>query len=141
HAPAAAHLRFASRHRRRRLRAGIAAAAMLAVVAAAPLVLRPRDGRVEIHAIDVGQGDAFAIRTPAGRWLLVDAGPRTPRTDAGRDRIVPYLLRRGARRIEALILTHPDADHIGGATAVLDAFDTGLVLDPGLPAGKDMFID
>jgi competence protein ComEC len=123
------------------LRNGIATAASLALLAWAPLVLRSTDDVVEIHAIDVGQGDAFAIRTPAGRWLLVDTGPRTARGDAGRDRVVPYLLGRGARRLEALILTHPDADHIGGAEAVLEAFETGIVIDPGLSAGKDIFID
>lgn len=141
HAPDAAHARFARRHVRRRLRNGIAAAAAVALLAWSPLVLRPRNDGVEIHAIDVGQGDAFAIRTPGGRWLLVDTGPRTPRGDAGRDRVVPYLLARGARRLDALILTHPDADHIGGAEAVLEAFEVGLVIDPGLPAGKDIFID
>ncbi|HSJ05883.1 MAG TPA: ComEC/Rec2 family competence protein [Longimicrobiales bacterium] len=123
-----------------RLRTLAAAATAIAVVAWAPL-LRPRDGSLAIHAIDVGQGDAFAVRTPRGRWILVDAGPRTMHTDAGRDRVVPFLLRGGARRVDALVLTHPDGDHIGGAAAVLDAFDVGLVIDPGLPAGKDMFID
>jgi competence protein ComEC len=123
------------------LRNGIAGAAALALLAWAPFLLRSNDGGVEIHAIDVGQGDAFAIRTPAGRWLLVDTGPRSARGDAGRDRVVPYLLGRGARRLEALILTHPDADHIGGAAAVLEAFDVGIVIDPGLVAGKDIFID
>jgi competence protein ComEC len=45
------------------------------------------------------------------------------------------------QRLEALILTHPDADHIGGAAAVLESFDVDAVIDPGLPAGKDMYID
>jgi competence protein ComEC len=125
HEPEIAHLRHARRHIRRRLRAGIAAAAGLAALASAPLLLGGRRDYIEIHAIDVGQGDAFAIRTPAGRWLLVDAGPRTASRDAGRDRVVPYLLARGARRLDALILTHPDADHIGGAEAVLEAFVPG----------------
>jgi competence protein ComEC len=141
HASQTVHDQFARRHTRRWLRNGIAVAASLALLAWAPLVLRSTSGGLEIHAIDVGQGDAFAIRTPAGRWLLVDTGPRTARGDAGRDRVVPYLLGRGARRLEALILTHPDADHIGGAEAVLEAFDTGIVIDPGLVAGKDIFVD
>ena len=123
------------------LRVGVAAAAAVVLVAWAPALGRAGDGTLAIHAIDVGQGDAFAIRTPGGRWVLVDAGPRTLHSDAGRDRVVPYLLRHGVRRIEALILTHPDADHIGGAVAVLDAFDVGIVIDPGLAAGKTMFID
>jgi competence protein ComEC len=142
HAPDAVHERHARRARRARFRFAIAGAAGLVVVAWAPALLRAGGERiVEIHAIDVGQGDALAVRTPRGRWFLIDAGPRTPRADAGRDRVVPYLQRRGVRRIEAVILTHPDADHIGGAAAVLDAFDVGIVIDPGLPAGKDMYID
>lgn len=140
HASDAEHEAYRRRARRARLRAAAAGAGVLVLLAWAP-VLRPSDGRIAIHAIDVGQGDAFAIRTPRGRWVLVDAGPRTPRSDAGRDRVVPYLLKHGARRIDALILTHPDADHIGGAAAVLEAFDVGLVIDPGLAAGKDIFID
>jgi competence protein ComEC len=126
---------------RRILRIGVAAAAALALVAWAPALARVGDGALYIHAIDVGQGDAFAVRTPGGRWVLVDVGPRTPHSDAGRDRVVPYLLRQGARRVDAMILTHPDSDHMGGALAVLDAFDVGLVIDPGLAAGKTMFID
>jgi competence protein ComEC len=131
----------AARRRAARARLAVALAGAVVVAAWAPHVVRLRGGDVVIHAIDVGQGDAFAIRTPRGRWVVVDAGPRTARSDAGRDRVVPFLLKQGARRIDALILTHPDADHIGGAAAVLDAFDVALVIDPGLPAGKDMFID
>ncbi|MEX1182271.1 MAG: ComEC/Rec2 family competence protein [Gemmatimonadota bacterium] len=141
HAPAHIHERWSRRHRLRRLRVAAAAAAAVAAIAWTPLLLQPRDGRVEIHAIDVGQGDAFAIRTPANRWLLVDAGPRSMRFDAGRDRVVPYLLKHGVRRLDAMILTHPDADHIGGAAAVLEVFDVATVIDPGFAAGKDLFID
>ncbi|HEY8468880.1 MAG TPA: ComEC/Rec2 family competence protein, partial [Longimicrobiales bacterium] len=124
------------------VRRAIAAGAALAFLLVWPLVASRSGGdALEIHAIDVGQGDAFAIRTPDGRWILVDAGPRTDRYDAGRARVVPYLLRRGTRRVDALILTHPDADHIGGAAAVLDALEVGVVVDPGQPAGKPLYID
>lgn len=98
------------------------------------------DGRLEIHAIDVGQGDAFAIRTPGGRWILVDAGPGGGMGyDAGRARVVPFLLENGARRVDLMVLTHPDSDHIGGAQAVLDAFEVGLVIDPGVAVGKAVY--
>ena len=119
-----------------------AAGVALALLVAWPVAVRlAAPGVLEIHAIDVGQGDAIAIRSPAGRWLLVDAGPRTDRFDAGRRRVVPYLLRHGARRLEAMILTHPDADHIGGAQAVLEALPVGAIVDPGIVAGKSLYLD
>jgi competence protein ComEC len=103
-------------------------------------VLRP-GGSLEIHAIDVGQGDAIAIRTPAGRWFVIDAGPATTTFDAGRQRIAPYLRARGARAIDLLVLTHPDMDHIGGARALFEAFDVGLVMDPAMATGKDLYLE
>lgn len=94
-------------------------------------------GTLEIVAIDVGQGDAIALRTPRGRWLLVDAGPRGyGGSDAGLTRVVPYLNARGARRLEAVILTHPDEDHAGGLAAVLRNVATGAVIGPGVSIGQ-----
>jgi competence protein ComEC len=132
--------------RRRAVRPRLRRALLLAAAAGAfagwPAVpARFGDGALEIHAIDVGQGDALAIRTPRGRWVLVDAGMRSPRFDAGRSRVTPYLLRRGARRLEWLILTHPDADHVGGAAAVLSAIGARAVIDPAVAAGKRVFVD
>jgi competence protein ComEC len=130
-----------ARRQRVRLRRIAAAGTVAAVLCAwPPLVRRAGDGSVAIHAIDVGQGDALAIRTPAGRWILVDTGPRTDRFDAGRARVVPFLLEHGARTIDVLILTHPDADHIGGAEAVFEALDVRTVVDPAIAAGKPMYL-
>jgi competence protein ComEC len=66
---------------------------------------------------------------------------RTARTDMGARRVVPYLLRTGARRLDALLLTHPDADHIGGAASVLRALPVGAVLDPGMPDPSQLFLE
>ncbi|HWV56654.1 MAG TPA: DNA internalization-related competence protein ComEC/Rec2, partial [Longimicrobiales bacterium] len=115
-----------------------AAAALLIVWPAAARHLGY--GGVEIHAIDVGQGDAFAIRSPAGRWILVDAGPRSATFDAGRARVVPYLLRHGADRLEFVILTHPDGDHIGGVSAVTESLSIGAIVDPAVAAGKPLYL-
>jgi competence protein ComEC len=134
------HLARRGREVRPLVRRSVAAATILAVMVAWPAAARRlHDGRLEIHAIDVGQGDALAIRTPRGRWILVDAGPGGADYDAGRARVVPYLLRHGARRIDALILTHPDSDHIGGAGAILESFEVGLVVDPGVAVGKPLY--
>ena len=77
-------------------------------------------GSFELHLIDVGQGDAVALRTPRGHWVLVDAGPRWSGGDAGRRSVVPYIRRRGGA-VALFVLSHPHADHVGGAAAVVDA--------------------
>jgi competence protein ComEC len=116
---------------------GTLAAALLAW----PLVAPAGPPGLEIHFIDVGQGDAVAIRTPARRWLLVDAGPLMGDFDAGAHRVVPYLRAQRARSIEALVLTHPHLDHIGGASAVLGAFPVRLVIEPGLAVSQIAYLD
>jgi competence protein ComEC len=96
---------------------------------------------MEVVFLDVGQGDAVAIRSPGGRWILVDTGPRGLTYDAGARVVLPYLRRRGVARLEALVLTHPDLDHIGGAEAVVQGLDVGYVVDPSQPAGRDAYVD
>jgi len=96
---------------------------------------------LELHMIDVGQGDAVAIRSPGGRWMLVDTGPRSATFDAGARRIVPYLRRQGAVRVEAIVLTHPHLDHIGGTAAILAEFPVRGILDPSRPHGSRPYLD
>jgi competence protein ComEC len=84
-----------------------------------------------VSFLDVGQGDAVALRSPAGRWLLVDGGPRGPQGDAGRRVVVPFLRSHGATQLAAIIATHAHLDHFGGLPAVLEAFDPAFVLEPG----------
>lgn len=113
-----------------------------AAVAAWPVLLSLQGrGSVEVMMIDVGQGDAIAVRGPNGGWVLVDAGPPGRDRDPGAHPVVRALRARGVRRLEALVLTHADLDHIGGAVAVLESFEVGAVYDPALPASKEAFVD
>lgn len=80
--------------------------------------LRPPAGEFELMAADVGQGNALIVRT-AGHTLVYDTGPRFSReSDAGHRVLVP-LLRALGERVDILLLSHRDSDHIGGAPAVL----------------------
>jgi competence protein ComEC len=90
-----------------------------------------RDGRLALHFLDVGQGDGAVIRTPGGQFVVVDAGPRGERGDAGRRVVAPFLARQRARRIAALVVSHAHADHVGGALSVLERFPAAVVLEPG----------
>lgn len=75
---------------------------------------------LEMHVLDVGQGDAVALRTPRGRWVLVDAGPRWQGGDAGRRAVVPHVRRRGGE-VALFVLSHAHDDHAGGAASVVQA--------------------
>ena len=79
---------------------------------------RPPDGEFALLAADIGQGNAVLVQT-AHHSLLYDAGPRFSReSDAGQRTIVP-LLRALGEKLDIVLISHRDADHIGGAAAVL----------------------
>ena len=110
----------------------VLAVALVALSLAAPL--SPPPGRWWLVAIDVGQGDALAIAHD-GRWWLVDAGPRTPRWDAGEGSVLPFLRWAGVRRLERLVVTHDDGDHTGGAVAVRRSLPVRETLAPSARPG------
>jgi competence protein ComEC len=94
----------------------------------------PPAGGLRAIAFDVGQGMAILIET-SGHRLLYDTGPAyTPETNGGNRVILPYLRARGINALDGMIVTHSDADHSGGALAVLRDIRTGWVLS-SLPAG------
>jgi competence protein ComEC len=79
---------------------------------------------LRVTFLDVGQGDAALLETPSAR-VLVDQGP--PEADAA-----GQLLGLGVRSLSAVVLTHPERDHVGGAADVLRRLEVGTVLDPFL---------
>jgi competence protein ComEC len=112
-----------------------AALAALAAVSVAALTPGPRSGALEVHMLDVGQGDAIAVRTPRGRWLLFDAGQGDARRDMGRMTVVPYLRARGGA-LALFVLSHPHADHVGGAVSVLKSMRPAGYLDAAFAGGS-----
>jgi len=96
------------------------AAGLLGIAALWWPVLGSRPHPFELHVLDVGQGDALALRTPKGRWILVDAGPRWEGSDAARRRVIPWIRRRGGE-VALFVLTHPHEDHAGGAPTLIEA--------------------
>jgi len=108
---------------------GAIVSALALIAALGTPALRPPAGRTWVIVLDVGQGDAIALGTRDG-WRLIDAGPRSPGSDAG-DRVVrPFFRWAAVRRLEALALTHDDGDHTGGARAVLAGLQVARILGP-----------
>lgn len=86
-------------------------------------------GGLTVTFLHTGAGQAVVVLAPRGGAMVVDAGPAT----AGDD-VVAYLRGRGVDRLDAVLATHPDEDHIGGLVAVLRAFPVGRIYDPGFAA-------
>jgi competence protein ComEC len=115
-------------------------ARLLAVPLLVPLMLPPRDlpdhGGFDLVALDVGQGTSVLIRTRE-HLLLFDAGPQySPESDAGQRVLLPLLKARGETRIDRLVLSHRDLDHVGGAAALLKAMPVSELSssrEPGHP--------
>jgi competence protein ComEC len=94
----------------------------------------PEPGRFTVTAFDVGQGMALLIET-RGHRLLYDTGPQyAPGQDGGTRVILPYLRARGIDRLDGLVVTHSDADHVGGAVSLLEAMRVGWVASSLGPA-------
>jgi competence protein ComEC len=89
---------------------------------------------VEVHFLNVGQGDSILIKSSAGGTALIDGGPRS--AGAG---VVTYLRAQGVERLDLLIATHAHEDHVGGLVNVLGAFPVSRVIDAGMPHTSDTY--
>ncbi len=76
--------------------------------------------------LSVGQGDCAVFQT-SGHTLLIDVGPKTPTSDAGKKIVLPDLRNMGIDSIDLILLSHPDVDHIGGLGALIHGMPVGRV--------------
>ncbi|MHB1325028.1 MAG: DNA internalization-related competence protein ComEC/Rec2 [Thermoleophilia bacterium] len=86
-----------------------------------------------VSFLDVGQGDATLIQVPGGATVLIDGGPGSG--------VVDRLKESGVNRLDAVVLTHPHADHLGGLDAVLNTFPVTAVYDSGFPSSSPLYRD
>jgi competence protein ComEC len=92
----------------------------------------PPDGAFELNVLDVGQGLAIVVRTRS-HTLVYDAGARfSDRLDSGEAVIRPFLTYKGVDKLDLLMISHGDGDHIGGAPAILEAYPETPVLGQGI---------
>lgn len=93
-----------------------------------PIILNGEESHdLEVHFLDVGQGDAIYIKTPDSINILIDGGLNDKEVS---DKIVNYLKDLKVKKIDYMIATHPDADHIGGFIEIFDKFKVKFVFRP-----------
>jgi len=81
---------------------------------------------MKVHFIDVGQGDSILIETPEGKNILIDGG----RPEYG-EKVVSYLGEQKIKKLDLIIATHPDFDHIGGLVEVMKKINVKQIIDSG----------
>lgn len=96
---------------------------------------RQANGELEVHFLDVGQGDSTLIET-GNHAMLIDAGNNNRGTE-----VQSYLSSQGIDHLDYVIGTHPDADHIGGLDVVIYKFDCDRVIMPDIASDTRTYED
>jgi competence protein ComEC len=89
--------------------------------------------------LDVGQGDAALVELPDGGTVLIDGGAAYDTVDFGRAVVAPYLWDRGIRRLDHVVATHPQLDHIGGLVWIVRKFEVALFWSNGVARREPFF--
>lgn len=92
------------------------------------------ENTLKVVFLDVGQGASQLLISPSGKTMLIDAG-----NNDQEEHMVQYLQQYGVDRLDIVIGTHPDADHIGGLDAVIDHFEVGKIYMPKVQANTKTF--
>lgn len=95
-----------------------------------------------VCVLDIGQNNSAVITTPEKHTILVDAGGfgHYSSFDTGRSIIAPYLWGRGITTLDAVILTHPDADHMNGLVFIMENFNVRMMIKNTDKSGSDSYL-
>jgi len=89
---------------------------------------------LQVSFLDIGQGDAILIDSPNHSRVLIDGG-KNRKVLSELTKVLPF----GDKRIDIVVATHPDLDHIGGLPEVIDRYDISLFLEPGVPSNNSTY--
>ena len=100
---------------------------IISIIISLCMIFIPRD--LQINFVDVGQGDSTFIITPKNKTILIDGGgSNTGSFDVGENTLLPYILDKGYNKIDLMIISHFDSDHVGGLLTILEEIKVEKVL-------------
>src|SRR5699024_1702040 len=99
---------------------------IISVFISTSAVYAEQQADMDVHFIDVGQGDSILVQTPSDKNILIDGGP----PGAG-EKVVAFLEKQNVDKLDLLIATHPDIDHIGGLIEVMKSVEVDSIVDTG----------
>lgn len=108
---------------------------LLAMCISATGIVQAKGNDLQVHFINAGQGDATLI-TCGGEAMLIDAGD-----DSKGTAVQKYLKNQGVSELKYVIVTHPDADHIGGMDVIITKFNCGLIFMPDVEKDTNAYRD
>jgi len=112
---------------------------LITIQQAAMLMQKLRPASLVITVFDVGQGDAVLIKTPGNKHLLIDAGRWTPGYNSGKYVLLPHLKAEGITKLDAVFLSHPHADHIGGILELINSVPIDTIYNSGYSYSSNLY--
>lgn len=115
--------------------AGLASVAVLGAALGWSALPDPADDRMSVTFLDVGQGDAILVEDVSGHRVLIDGGPAGQGIEEALGRQLPFY----DRRIDLVVLTHPDGDHLGGLLDVLEDYEVRGVVRSAVATDSPLY--
>lgn len=103
------------------------------------VIQKTQPAKLTVTFFDVGQGDAALLSTPSGKHVLIDTGIWSPGYNSGKSVIIPHLKSSGIEKLDAVILSHPHADHIGGIPDLIEEVPINVIYDSGYEYDSNLY--
>lgn len=113
--------------------------ATLCLDQASNIISKLRPATLQITFFDVGQGDAALVTTPNNKHFLIDTGRWQPDYNSAKYVILPHLKERGIDKLDAVLLSHPHADHIGGILELISSIPIDTIYNSGMAYDSQLY--
>ncbi|MEO1021264.1 MAG: DNA internalization-related competence protein ComEC/Rec2 [Bacteroidota bacterium] len=94
---------------------------------------------LQVTFFDVGQGDAALVSTPEGKHVLIDTGVWRPGSSSAESVLMPYFKANQISHLDAIILSHPHSDHIGGTAGLIGSLSIGNIYNSGFKYDSELY--